>query len=52
VLHRNGRRAVEVDGKTLSVSAVTAAARDIGVDVHLSKDTAVKVPIFLASLLW
>ncbi|KAJ7800274.1 L-Aspartase-like protein [Mycena leptocephala] len=38
----NGRRAVEVDGKTLSVSAVTAAARDIGVDVHLSKDTAVK----------
>ncbi|KAJ7497379.1 L-Aspartase-like protein [Mycena latifolia] len=41
-LHRNGKRAVQVDGKTLSVAAVTAAARHVGVDVQLSNDTAVK----------
>ncbi|KAJ6593984.1 L-Aspartase-like protein [Mycena capillaripes] len=37
-----GRRAVEVDGKTLSISAVTAAARHVGVNVQLSNDSAVK----------
>ncbi|KAJ7096236.1 phenylalanine ammonia-lyase [Mycena epipterygia] len=40
--YRNGKRVVQVDGKTLSISAVTAAARHVGVDVQLSGDTAVK----------
>jgi len=38
----NGERAVKIDGKTLSISAVTAAARHVGVDVQLSNDSAVK----------
>ncbi|KAJ6499217.1 phenylalanine ammonia-lyase [Mycena sanguinolenta] len=38
----NAERAVEVDGKTLSISAVTAAARHVRVDVRLSNDSAVK----------
>ncbi|KAJ7901922.1 L-Aspartase-like protein [Mycena olivaceomarginata] len=38
----NAKRVVEVDGKTLSISAVTAAARHVGVDVQLSTNSAVK----------
>ncbi|KAJ7188147.1 L-Aspartase-like protein [Mycena filopes] len=38
----NGTRVVQVDGKTLSISAVTAAARDVSVEVQLSNDAAVK----------
>ncbi|KAJ7703111.1 phenylalanine ammonia-lyase [Mycena rosella] len=40
--YQNGHRAVQVDGKTLSIAAVTAAARHVGVDVQLSNDSAVK----------
>ncbi|KAJ7195617.1 L-Aspartase-like protein [Mycena pura] len=40
--YRNGKRAVRVDGKTLSISAVTAAARHVGVDVQLSDNSAAK----------
>ncbi|KAJ6499977.1 L-Aspartase-like protein, partial [Mycena vitilis] len=38
----DGRRAVQVDGKTLSISAVTAAARHVAVDVQLSNDIGVQ----------
>ncbi|KAF8210362.1 L-Aspartase-like protein [Mycena galopus ATCC 62051] len=38
----NTERAVAVDGKTMSIAAVTAAARHVGVDVQLSTDSAVK----------
>ncbi|KAJ7217974.1 L-Aspartase-like protein, partial [Mycena pura] len=40
--YRSGKRAIQVDGKTLSISAVTAAARHVGVDVQLSNDSALK----------
>ncbi|KAJ7770141.1 phenylalanine ammonium lyase [Mycena maculata] len=36
---------VHVDGKTLSISAVTAAARHVGVDVQLSNDSTVKARV-------
>ncbi|CAK5281746.1 unnamed protein product [Mycena citricolor] len=36
--YRNGKRTVQVDGSTLSISAVTAAARDIGVEIELHAD--------------
>ncbi|KAJ6610205.1 phenylalanine ammonia-lyase [Mycena sp. CBHHK59/15] len=39
--YRNGKP-VQVDGQTLSISAVTAAARNVGVHVQLSNDSAVK----------
>ncbi|KAJ6625560.1 phenylalanine ammonia-lyase [Mycena sp. CBHHK59/15] len=39
--YRNGQP-VQVDGQTLSISAVTAAARHVGVHVQLSNVTAVK----------
>ncbi|KAJ7783266.1 L-Aspartase-like protein [Mycena metata] len=40
--YRNGTRVVQVNGQTLSISAVTAAARDVSVGVELSNDAAVK----------
>ncbi|KAJ7084481.1 L-Aspartase-like protein [Mycena belliarum] len=40
--YQNGERAVQVDGKTLSVAAVTAVARYVSVAMQLSNDIAVK----------
>ncbi|KAF7296113.1 Phenylalanine ammonia-lyase [Mycena kentingensis (nom. inval.)] len=37
-----GKRAVQVDGDSLSISAVTAAARHLAVDVYISSNPAVK----------
>ncbi|KAJ7201908.1 L-Aspartase-like protein [Mycena pura] len=40
--YRNGKRVVQVDGETMSISAVTAVARHVGVVVQLSNNSAVK----------
>ncbi|KAJ7178475.1 phenylalanine ammonia-lyase [Mycena crocata] len=44
--YRNGNCAVQIDGRTLSIAAVTAAARHVHVHVHLSNDSAVKERVF------
>ncbi|KAJ7647247.1 L-Aspartase-like protein [Roridomyces roridus] len=46
--YSTGKRAVVVDGKTLSIPAVIAAARHVGVDVKLSNDANVKARVIKA----
>ncbi|KAJ7072252.1 L-Aspartase-like protein [Mycena amicta] len=41
--YRAGKRVVQVDGETLSIAAVTAAARHLDVQVHLSIDCTERV---------